>query len=311
LNSATLRIGTRSSELALWQAHTVRDRLQALGHQTEVVHIQSSGDTNLHDPLHRMGITGIFTKALDDALFAGEIDLAVHSLKDVPTRLPDGLVLAAVLERGPCHDVLVHKGDLSFLEGDAPGTIATGSLRRRAQWANRYPRHELVGLRGNVNTRLQKLADHAWHGAIFAQAGLARIDKLPTHHRVLDWMIPAPSQGIMGIACRADQPQVREALGGLNHGPTLAAAQIERSFLRTLEGGCTAPIGAHAKIAEGQVTFRGVLLSPNGKRRLRVERKANLITSDPVALGEHWAREALQTGGNVIMQAIREEIRNL
>jgi hydroxymethylbilane synthase len=273
-----------------------------------VIHLQSSGDTNLKDPLHRMGITGIFTKVLDDALLAGDIDLAVHSLKDVPTRLPEGLRLAAVLERGPCHDVLVHKGDLSFLAGDAPAVIATGSLRRRAQWAHRYPQHTLVGLRGNVNTRLQKLADHDWQGAIFAQAGLARINQLPATHQVLDWMTPAPAQGIVGIVCRSDQPEVDDALRAINHGPTLAVAEIERSFLRTLEGGCTAPIGAHAELDAGQVAFEGVLLSPDGKYRSWIVRKASLMTSDPVALGEHWAREALQLGGKGIMQAIREAL---
>ena len=194
-------------ELALWQADTVKDLLIESGQSAELVHIQSSGDTNLKDPLHRMGITGIFTKALDDALLAGDIDVAVHSLKDVPTQLPEGIALAAVLPRGVVHDVLVHKGEsASFLESDT-AVIATGSLRRRAQWRHRYPGHQPVGLRGNVNTRLQKLADHPWHGAIFAQAGLARINKLPATHQVLDWMIPAPSQGIVGIACRADDTQ--------------------------------------------------------------------------------------------------------
>ena len=300
----TLRIGTRSSELALWQAHTVQNLLLEKNQPAELVHIQSSGDTNLQDPLHRMGITGIFTKALDDALFAGEIDLAVHSLKDVPTQLPEGLVLAAVLPRGLVHDVLVHKGDVSFLEHEA-GTVATGSLRRRAQWRHRYPGHALVGLRGNVNTRLQKLADHDWHGAIFAQAGLARIDKLPAEHQVLDWMIPAPSQGIVGIACRADQPAVREALSALNHGPTWAAAQIERTFLRTLEGGCTAPIGAHAVIDGDRVHFRGVLLTPDGQQRLYLERAGDLREHDPATLGKAWARTALRKGGAEIMGLIR------
>jgi hydroxymethylbilane synthase len=304
---SNLRIGTRSSELALWQARRVQAALLKRGHSAELVHIQSSGDTNLQDPLHRMGMTGIFTKALDDALYAGAIDLAVHSLKDVPTRLPEGLVLAAVLPRGACHDVLVHKGDLSFLQAEK-AVIATGSLRRRAQWRHRYPQHQLVGLRGNVNTRLQKLADHPWQGAIFAQAGLARIDQLPDQHQVLEWMVPAPAQGIVGIACRADQPSVAKALHPLNHTPTWQAAQVERSFMRTLEGGCTAPIGAHAIIEDHEVRFRGVLLTPDGQQRLYLEREGELQQRQPQSWGRQWAQEALSRGGKAIMQAIRAEL---
>lgn len=304
------RIGTRSSELALWQAHTVQNLLHEHTHSAKLVHIQSSGDTNLKDPLHRMGITGIFTKALDDALFAEKIDLAVHSLKDVPTQLPTGLVLAAVLPRGLVHDVLVHKGDTAFLEENT-AVIATGSLRRRAQWRHRYPAHELTGLRGNVNTRLQKLADNPWQGAIFAQAGLARIEKLPAEHVVLDWMIPAPSQGIVGIVCREGDTEAIEALAALNHSPTMAAAQIERTFLRTLEGGCTAPIGAHAVVEGDRVNFRGVLLTPDGQQRLYLEREGNLPSAAPVNLGRKWAEEALSRGGKEIMEAIRNEISAL
>ena len=174
----TIRIGTRDSELALWQAKTVQHQLEVLGYSTEIVSTKSHGDIELSKPLYEMGVTGIFTKALDIALLNGEIDIAVHSMKDVPTALPDGIVVGAVLKRGNPHDVLVYKGDLSFLDTEI-ATIATSSLRRKAQWLHRYPHHNIENLRGNVNTRLQKLADNPWNGAIFAAAGLERIDKLP------------------------------------------------------------------------------------------------------------------------------------
>jgi len=167
----TIRIGTRDSELALWQAKTVQHQLEALGYSTEIVSTKSHGDIELSKPLYEMGVTGIFTKALDIALLNGEIDIAVHSMKDVPTALPDGIVVGAVLKRGNPHDVLVYKGDLSFLDAEI-ATIATSSLRRKAQWLHRYPHHNIENLRGNVNTRLQKLADNPWNGAIFAAAGL-------------------------------------------------------------------------------------------------------------------------------------------
>ena len=165
-----IRIGTRDSELALWQAHTVEKKLNDLGYKTEIIAVKSEGDIILDKPLYELGITGIFTKTLDVAMISGQVDIAVHSMKDVPTALPQGIVQAAVLERANTLDILVHKGNLDFLEGS--GTIATGSLRRQAQWLNKYPNHQVVDLRGNVNTRMQKLQDNDWSGAVFAAAGL-------------------------------------------------------------------------------------------------------------------------------------------
>ena len=164
-----IRIGTRDSELALWQAHTVQAKLEALGYTTEIVAVKSAGDVTLDVPLYEFGITGIFTKTLDVAMIKGDVDIAVHSMKDVPTALPKGIVQSAVLERAIVSDILVHKGNLDFL--DDASTIATGSLRRQAQWLNRYPNHTVTDLRGNVNTRLKKLSENNWGGAIFAAAG--------------------------------------------------------------------------------------------------------------------------------------------
>lgn len=260
----TIRIGTRDSELALWQAKTVQNQLKTLGYPTEIVSTKSHGDIELSKPLYEMGVTGIFTKALDIALLNSEIDIAVHSMKDVPTALPEGIVVGAVLKRGNPHDVLVYKGDLSFLEAEI-ATIATSSLRRKAQWLHRYPHHNIENLRGNVNTRLQKLTDNSWNGAIFAAAGLERINKLPEKHLVLDWMLPAPAQGAIIVVVREDNVALQKKLLPLHDDYTYIATQLERDFLRALEGGCTAPIGAFAEFKDEKLYFKGGLWSEDGK----------------------------------------------
>ena len=260
----TIRIGTRDSELALWQAKTVQNQLKTLGYSTEIVSTKSHGDIELSKPLYEMGVTGIFTKALDIALLNSEIDIAVHSMKDVPTALPEGIVVGAVLKRGNPHDVLVYKGDLSFLEAEI-ATIATSSLRRKAQWLHRYPHHNIENLRGNVNTRLQKLTDNSWNGAIFAAAGLERINKLPEKHLVLDWMLPAPAQGAIVVVVREDNVALQKKLLPLHDDYTYIATQLERDFLRALEGGCTAPIGAFAEFKDEKLYFKGGLWSEDGK----------------------------------------------
>src|SRR5690606_15095001 len=158
--SKMIRIGTRDSELALWQANTVSKKLNDLGYKTEIVAVKSEGDIILDKPLYELGITGIFTKTLDVAMIAGKVDIAVHSMKDVPTALPQGIIQGAVLKRANTVDILVHKGNLDFLTGE--GTIASGSLRRKAQWLSKYPSHTVEDLRGNVNTRMQKLKDNNW-----------------------------------------------------------------------------------------------------------------------------------------------------
>ena len=260
----TIRIGTRDSELAFWQAKTVQNQLKTLGYPTEIVSTKSHGDIELSKPLYEMGVTGIFTKVLDIALLNGEIDIAVHSMKDVPTALPEGIVVGAVLKRGNPHDVLVYKGDLSFLEAEI-ATIATSSLRRKAQWLHRYPHHKIENLRGNVNTRLQKLTDNPWNGAIFAAAGLERINKLPEKHLVLDWMLPAPAQGAIVVVVREDNVALQKKLLPLHDDYTYIATQLERDFLRALEGGCTAPIGAFAEFKDDKLYFKGGLWSEDGK----------------------------------------------
>jgi len=301
--SKVIRIGTRESQLALWQANTVKDALEALGHSCQLVLINSKGDQDTTTPLYELGVTGIFTKTLDAALLSSQIDIAVHSMKDVPTLLPEGIVKAAVLKRGTHTDVLVYK-DLSFLESD--GTIATGSLRRKAQWLNKYPNHNVTGLRGNVNTRLEKLANNSWDGAIFAKAGLDRINKLPTQHIELDWMTPAPAQGAVMVVCRAGEQRFIEAVAPLNHFETDRCTQIERAFLRLLEGGCSAPIGALAHCKDNTLFFKGELLSLDGSTKLEVEKQAPLNQAQD--LGKRAAQEILDGGGAQLMQQIKSAL---
>ena len=293
--------------MALWQARMVQSKLNAFGHATTLVEISSKGDDTLDKPLHEIGGMGLFTKTLDEAMLRGEIDIAVHSLKDVPTDLPDAIVQAAVLERATTHDVLVYKGSLDFLES-VDGCIATGSLRRKAQWLHRYPTHQITGLRGNVNTRLQKLKDNLWNGAIFAMAGLERIDLLPKEHLVLDWMLPAPAQGAVMVAALEGDSDVFAACQQLNHSETALVVAVERQFMKTLEGGCTAPIGGCATIRGGQVHFKGVLTALDGSEQVLVEKTSALNASSH--LGALSAQEVLDNGGRLLMERIQKEIKS-
>ena len=295
-----IRIGTRDSQLALWQAHTVENQLQALGYKTQIVPVKSAGDLKLDTPLYELGITGIFTKTLDVAMLNNTVDIAVHSLKDVPTALPKGIVQAAVLKRASTLDIIVTK---ELIDYKMPLTIATGSLRRKAQWLHKYPTHTVVDLRGNVNTRLQKLQDNSWQGAIFAKAGLERIDVLPSRYTSLDWMTPAPAQGAMTIVALEKDPFCIEATQKLNDTPSQICTQIERGFLRTLEGGCTAPIGAIAKIEGDTIQFKGCLLSLDGTKKIAIEKTISLNLA--AKAGDAFAKEVLQKGGDVLLKEIK------
>ncbi len=302
-----IRIGTRDSELALWQAHTVEKKLNDLGYKTEIVAVKSQGDIILDKPLYELGITGIFTKTLDIAMINGQVDIAVHSMKDVPTALPIGIVQAAVLERANTIDILLHKGNLDFLENT--GTIATGSLRRQAQWLNKYPNHKVVDLRGNVNTRMQKLQDNDWSGAVFAAAGLERINLKPENNINLDWMVPAPAQGAMVIVAMANDDFTLDAVSQLNHIETEICTYIERQFLKKLEGGCTAPIGALAKYNEEDDTidFEGILLSIDGKEKIEIKKSVDI--SEWKKLGYFAAQEILENGGIKLMAEIKAKLK--
>lgn len=302
----TIKIGTRESELAVWQATLVKNKLQDRGIPTELVFIKSEGDTDLQTPLYEIGVQGIFTKALDIALLNGNIDIAVHSMKDVPTAMAKGLAQAAVLARASYKDLLIPKTDTSFLDDSSiQQLIATSSIRRKAQWLNKYPGSVLENLRGNVNTRLRKVAENNWHGAIFAAAGLERIGLRPQNAIELDWMLPAPAQGAIVIACRADDAYALEACAPLNDNNTAICTKVERDFLRALMGGCATPISALAQIDGEEIVFEGNILSTDGVRKVTVIKRVPISAHE--TLGNEAADELLANGGKAILYEIRNE----
>lgn len=304
-----IRIGTRASELALWQANFVANKLQeieGLDIKTEIVQIESQGDLVLDKPLHELGITGVFTKSLDVAMLKGEIDIAVHSMKDVPTVLPNKIVQAAVLKRAGSLDVLICKDEYNeeFLF-QKEAVVATGSLRRKAQWLHQYPNHAVVGLRGNVNTRMEKLQNSNWNGAIFAQAGLQRVKLLPKNHVKLNWMIPAPAQGVIMITAMGHDDEVLNVCKEINHSETEICSHVERQFLNVLEGGCTAPIGALAYIKEEKIVFKGALFSLDGKKKIEVDKIVG--ESEFENLGKICAEDVLNRGGRRLIDEMHSE----
>tara|TARA_R110002012_G_scaffold263456_2_gene446451 strand:- start:106122 stop:107690 length:1569 start_codon:yes stop_codon:yes gene_type:complete len=299
--SKTIRIGTRDSELALWQANTVKKQLEEQGYQTVLVPVKSMGDLVLDKPLHELGITGVFTKALDVAMLKGQIDIAVHSMKDVPTVLPKGIIQAAVLKRGNYMDILAFKNNEEFLSQEK-ATIATGSLRRKAQWLNRYPTHTVVDLRGNVQTRAEKLDNNDWNGAIFAAAGLERVGLEFENTIGLTWMVPAPAQGAVVIVALENDDFSRKACAELNDKETQICTGLERQFLNILEGGCTAPIGALSTIKDKNISLKGVLLSVDGKKKLEVEFTSILGKHENLAIAA--ADRIFERGGRNLMREI-------
>lgn len=303
-----IRIGTRDSKLALWQANAVSDMLMRRGIVSELVPMKSSGDLDQTSPVSDIGVVGVFTKVLDSALLIGDIDIAVHSLKDYPTMPDAGIALAAVLRRHDPSDVLVYKCDPNELNSKEL-VIATGSVRRNAFWKNKFPHHQVVNLRGNVPTRLQKLEHSDWAGAIFAKAGLDRLQLLPENYLKLDWMTPAPAQGIIGIVCRSDDNTTQSALSSISDDATWTQAQLERSFLHHLEGGCSAPIGALATwVGSDEIRFTGSLLSPDGSQHHKIIECVSPM--DPWDCGLVLAESILSDGARATMDSLRRLPQN-
>jgi hydroxymethylbilane synthase len=302
-----VKIGTRESELALWQAKKVQALLLEQGTASELVLIKSEGDIDLSTPLYEIGVQGIFTKSLDIALLQKRIDIAVHSYKDVPTQMAIGISIAAVLKRDAYLDILVYKDDreniTAALNDTAPSTIATSSIRRKAQWLNRYPHHHIDNLRGNVNTRLRKLQESNWTGAIFAAAGLERIHLRPKNSIDLEWMLPAPAQGTVVVVCREEDKEIRNTCAAFNDYHTALCTRIERDFLRALMGGCSTPISALAQLREHQLHFRGSMLSVDGKEKAEIEKFVDLANCENT--GKLAAAEILLKGGEKIIESIR------
>ena len=299
-----LKIGTRNSPLALWQAQEVESKLKTLGFETEIVPIISSGDKNLNQPLYALGITGVFTKDLDIALLNKEIDIAVHSLKDVPTQLPHNIQISAVLERDFPEDVLVRNDDSEPLDIEVL-KIATSSLRRRAFWLKEFPETEFTDIRGNVQTRLKKLDDGIADATIFSLAGIKRMNLDITYEQI-PFLLQAPSQGVVAIASLSDNDKLNERLKTISHKETEICVTIEREFLKTLEGGCTAPIGAKAEMLDGQIRFIGRLCSLDGKNCIETDEIFDW--NDSENFGEKIALKVLENGGKELMEEIRKTL---
>lgn len=302
--SRLIRIGTRDSQLAIWQATQVKEHLAANGVNSELVYIKSEGDTDTTTPLYAMGVQGVFTRSLDIALLNEKIDVAVHSMKDVPTQLAKGIVQASVLKRGAVNDLLVYNTPPEQLYNESYiGHIATSSIRRRAQWLHWFPNHHIHNLRGNINTRLQKLTFEKWDGAIFAQAGLERINLRPDSSVELKWMLPAPAQGAIMVVCRKADQFVFESCQPFNDAESALCTKIERDFLKTLMGGCSTPISALAIVQNDFLHFTGNILSVDGKEKLETEKRVRV--SDAVNIGRDAALELLANGGKHLAENIK------
>jgi hydroxymethylbilane synthase len=290
-----IRLGTRRSALATVQANLVADQLRALGHEVELVPIVTTGDVNLA-PMQQIGGTGVFVSALRDALMAGEIDIAVHSLKDLPTVPVEGLTVGAIPVREDPRDVLVARDGLTLGELQQGALVGTGSARRVAMLEGLGLGLELTGIRGNVDTRIKLVTDGKLDAVVLARAGLARLGRLAEVTETLDpiQVLPAPGQGALGIECRADDAEVLAALAPLEDPATRAAVTAERQMMATLEAGCSAPVGALAEVVEGEdgpeLWLRGALGQDDGVRRL----SANGPVDDPVSLGIALANELLE-----------------
>jgi len=304
-----IRIGTRESQLAVWQAEFAQKLLLQNGFKSELKFIKSDGDIDLVTPLYEIGVQGVFTKTLDAALLSDQIDIAVHSMKDVPTQLAKGIAQAAVLKRASYKDLLVYKNEQLAIDNEQlsivnyPLSIATSSIRRKAQWLNRYPNTEIENLRGNVNTRLKKLNESNWDGAIFAAAGLERINLRPKNSIELDWMLPAPAQGAIMIVCKEEDIFSKQACSFLNDEATALCTKIERDFLRKLLGGCSTPISALAEIKNDIIYFKGNICAVDGSEKIEIEKISDIKNAQ--SLGIIAAEEIIRKGADKLIQALQ------
>ena len=303
--SVPVILGTRGSRLALVQANACAERLRAAGLGVEVRIIKTTSEQQPDTPLRVIDRRDVFTRQLDEALLAGEIDLAVHSLKDVPTELPEGIVLAAISERHDPSDALVSDGGYGVDDLPQGAVVATSSLRRRAQLLHRRPDLEIVEIRGNVDTRVRKMRDGAADALVLARAGLKRLGldgDVP--HTVLgpETMLPAVGQGSLAVATLADHDSRADIRAALNHEPSEVAARTERALLNELEGGCRVPVGALALARDGGIRLRGLVASPDGA--LLYQGQVEGVEADEV--GRRLARELLGQGAGIILDEIRE-----
>ncbi|WP_165171692.1 hydroxymethylbilane synthase [Adlercreutzia sp. ZJ242] len=301
----TLKVGTRRSQLALWQTEWVKAQVERSFPQleVEVVTLDTKGDLDLATPLPSVADKGFFTVEIEQALLAREVDVAVHSLKDLPTVLPAGLRIGAYGSRADAHDVFLSRDGTPLARLPEGARVGTSSLRRTAQIKRLRPDLACVELRGNLNTRWRKLQEGHAAGIVLAAAGVERLgwqDRV-TEAFPFDVMLPAPGQGVIAVECAEDRPEVLEVLRCVNHEASERAARAERAFLGALEGGCQTPLGAHATCARGAITLDAAVFGLDGERCVRV----SVSGPDPEDVGAQAARAALRRGADEIMRDVR------
>lgn len=297
-----LRLGTRKSKLALWQANFVKEKLEALGCKVELVPITTTGDKILDTPLAKIGGKGLFVKEIENALLLGEIDLAVHSLKDVPMIIPEGLTLSAITEREEPYDVLISRNGKKLEELPFGAVVGTSSLRRQVQIKRRRRDLKVEILRGNVDTRLRKLKEGLYDAIVLAYAGVKRMGLSGEVSQILEDFIPAVGQGSLAIETRAEDERVINFVKVLNHEDSWLRAVCERAFLRELQGGCQVPIGAYAWMEGGRIRIKGFISDLEGERFLEGYEEGGLQEAEEV--GKRLAQRLLREGGEEILKEI-------
>jgi len=297
-----LRLGTRKSKLALWQANFVKEKLEALGCKVKLVPITTTGDKILDAPLAKIGGKGLFVKEIENALLAGEIDLAVHSLKDVPMIIPEGLTLSAITEREEPYDVLISKNGKKLEELPSGAVVGTSSLRRQVQIKRRRRDLRVEILRGNVDTRLRKLKEGLYDAIVLAYAGVKRMGFSGEISQVLEDFIPAVGQGSLAIETRAEDERVINFVRVLNHQESWLRAVCERAFLRELQGGCQVPMGAYAWIEGDRIKIKGFISDLEGERFLEGYEEGSPQKAEEV--GKRLAQRLLREGGEEILKEI-------
>ncbi len=309
MNRKTVKIGSRGSRLALYQAERVQEKIADLVPEvdTEIEVIKTKGDKILDVALSKIGDKGLFTKELEKALDSGEIDMAVHSLKDLPTALSSGFAVGAVLERGDFRDAFVSLNGKKLHEFNSSDRIGTSSLRRRAGLLHLNSKPQIVDIRGNVQTRLRKMEEGLCEATVMAVAGLQRIglDSYITAIFPPDLFIPAVSQGIIAVETRVNDPYMQSLCDRISHPPTWLAARAERAFLNTLEGGCQIPAGCYTETGESTFSITGFVASPDGQLYIRDRLSGHPAEAE--ALGRKLAEKLLRQGGDQILEKIRNE----
>jgi hydroxymethylbilane synthase len=299
-------IGSRGSMLALCQAQIIADSLRDYhpGLMVEILKIKTKGDKILDVPLARVGGKGLFVKELEDALLDERIDLAVHSLKDVPTELPPGLIIGAITRRESPYDVLISEKGILLEDLPPDASLGTSSLRRQAQLLKYSPHFKLVDLRGNLDTRIKKITQLGLDGIIVAAAGVCRLgwEAQITQYLPIDICVPAVGQGALGIEIKDDDRRMKELITPLHHPPTNAAVVAERALLHRLEGGCQVPLGAYAQVDADSLRIQGVVASPDGKQIIKDN--INGHSDEAYELGIRLAERLLHNGGREILEAI-------